>query len=510
VIIRAHGVPPETKARLESAGFNVVDATCPKVIKVQGIIEKNAQKGYSCIILGDRDHPEVAGLLGFTGRNGYVVNRMADLERMPAFEKAIIVAQTTQNIQFLENVRKWAALNHPHYKVFNTICDSTESRQLEARRLAEMSDVVVVVGGRDSGNTRRLVEIVQEAGKPACHVETAADLCVETLATARQIGITAGASTPNWIIRRVYRAIESLPFAHESTLKQTISTMQRYLLQTNIYVAMGAAALCFACMVLQEIREPIAYIVISFLYVLSMHILNNLTGLKEARFNDPDRADYYSNHKPPLTFMALASGSLGLAIAASMGIFSFVLLFVMSLLGLAYNLRILPGALTGGRYQRIRDIPGSKTILIALAWGMVTALFPVMAESGAIKMSTIPAFLWATGAVFVRTAFFDVLDMQGDRIVGKETLPLLIGRKKTLFLLRVILLMLFVILFLFAAFRMIPPLGFVLLLSPLYLGGATLLHQRAFMQPNMRLEFFTESHFMLVGVATLAWVFMYH
>ncbi len=506
VLIRAHGVPPETKTGLEQAGFSVIDATCPRVIKVQTIIGKHAAEGYACIIVGDRDHPEVVGLLGYAGSKGHVVNRMQDLDALPVYDKAIIVAQTTQNTRFFDEVKSWAAARFSHYKVFNTICDSTERRQEEAKRLAESVDAVVVVGGYNSGNTQRLAEVVRQTGKPSFHIESEADLDVTALASARHVGITAGASTPNWIIRRIYRAIESLPFNEDKPWRRRIFRIQRFLLLTNIYVALGAGALCFASATLQQVRFPLPYILIAVLYVLSMHILNNLTGMTEARYNDPDRAEFYQERKISFTLAALASGALGLITAAGMGMFPFMLLLVMSLLGLSFNLRLIPAFVGGIKYRRIRDIPGSKTVLIALAWGVVTALFPILGATGDIRVSTLPVFLWATGMVFVRTALFDVLDMQGDRIVGKETIPLLLGRKRSFTLLRVTLIFLMLILFLASLRQVVPTvLGLYLLLCPFFLFLLISFHKRGYTLPGLRLEFVTESHFLLAGFITLVW-----
>ena len=137
VLIRAHGVPPSVKQQLTQADFKVIDATCPRVIKVQTIIRKHAKKDFASIIIGDKDHPEVIGLLGYARQNGHVVGSIEELEALPPFDKAIIVAQTTQNTKLFEAVKIWTADKHPHYKVFNTICDSTERRQAEVKRLAE-------------------------------------------------------------------------------------------------------------------------------------------------------------------------------------------------------------------------------------------------------------------------------------------------------------------------------------------------------------------------------------
>ena len=283
VLIRAHGVPPSTKEKLKAVNFNVIDATCPRVIKVQTIIRKHAKKGYAAIIIGDNDHPEVIGLLGYAGDKGYVVGSMPELEALPVFENAIIVAQTTQNTQFFESVKNWAATNHPHYKVFNTICDSTARRQAEVKRLAESVDAVIVVGGRNSGNTRRLAEIARESGTPAYHIETEADLAdidSDALMTARHIGITAGASTPNWIIKKVYRSLETLQVKRKQSWRKVLFGLQRALLLTNIYVSLGAGCLSYASLKLQGFNQLFPYVLISMLYVQSMHILAHLTGSK--------------------------------------------------------------------------------------------------------------------------------------------------------------------------------------------------------------------------------------
>lgn len=505
VLIRAHGVPPDAKARLEKAGFTAIDATCPRVIKVQAIIQKYAREGYASIIVGDREHPEVIGLLGYAGENSHVVGRIVDLESLPAFDKAIIVAQTTQNVLFFESIKKWAQNKYPRYKVFDTICGSTEHRQSETKRLAETVDAMIVVGGRESGNTQRLVEIVQEAGKPVCHTETENDLDMDILMSAKHIGITAGASTPNWIIRRIYRVIESLPLKGDPLWKRRLFAFQRFALATNIYIAIGAGALCYACSVLQDIRNPFPYILISTLYVLSMHTLNNLTGLKAARYNNPDLAVFVETHKTNMILLALSSGGIGLFVAASMGILPFVLLLIMSLLGLSYNLKLVPEGFQNARYRSIRDIPGSKTILISLAWGMVTVLFPILAAAGTIAWGTVPTFAWSVAMVFVRTAFFDVLDMQGDQIVGKETIPTLLGKKQTLTLMRLMLLFVFVMMFLSVVSGILPSLALALILCPVYLAVIISFHRQAYIRPGIRLEFLTETQFLLAGMITLVW-----
>ena len=502
VLIRAHGIPPETKERLKKAGFSVIDATCPHVIKVQTIIRKFARQGYRSIIIGDKDHPEVIGLLGYAGDKGIVINHQEELEALPIFEKAIIVAQTTQNSTFFTSVTDWAQKKAPHYKLFNTICDATERRQSEVRELAAESDAMIVVGGRNSGNTNRLVEIVRKMGKPVFHVETENELDPKALADAQTIGITAGASTPSWIIKKVFRSLEHQLLKSRQGWRSALFILQRNLLLTNIYLSLGAGALCYACLKLQGMGANVPVILIAMLYVLSMHIFNNLTGRRSTQYNDPDRALYYKTHSTFLTLIALIAGIVGLITSFTLGWLPFTILLAMTLTGISYNLRLIPKGVDGGRYQRIRDIPGSKTVLIAFAWGIICSIVPPIALKGALGFSTVLVFAWSVCMVFIRTAFFDILDMQGDRIVGRETIPILLGERQTIKLLKILLLVSIVFLVIPSILRLMSGIGIGLTLSSVFLYAVISRHGKDSMLPSIGLEFLVETHFILAGVIT--------
>ena len=508
VLIRAHGVPPETKKRLKAAGYRVIDATCPRVVRVQSIIRKHARQNHAVIIVGDKDHPEVIGLLGYAGADGHVVAGVEELKRLPVFENAIIVAQTTQDTRLYAAVREWAGRHYPHYKVYETICDSTERRQSEVQRLAESVDAVVVVGGRESGNTQRLFEIASRTGKPAFHVESEADLSridLDSLRAAQTIGITAGASTPNWVIRKVYMTLEAMVFERKSGWHQAVYAILRAALLSNLYVSLGAAGLCYAATRLQGISDFTPFALIAFLYVQSMHILNHLTGSTADRFNEPDRARFYDDRKASLTVIALSSGAAGLVIAYLQGWLPFLVLLVISLLGLSYRLTLIPKALASVVYRRIKDIPGSKTILIALAWGVVTSVLPPISIFGTYGAANAFIFAWSTALVFVRTAFFDILDMQGDRLVGKETIPILLGEKRSLRLLKGMLAGLIVSLPVLSVLTPVPAFAISLSFCPAVMFGVLLAFEKSLLLPGVRLEFLVESHLVLAGVLALGW-----
>lgn len=210
VVIRAHGVPPEQKAQLEASGATVEDATCPRVMKVQAIIDRYRKEGCATVIIGDRDHAEVTGLMGYAGDTCQVVSTLAEAEALDLAGPYIIVSQTTQDEAMFERISARILERFPQGRLFNTICDSTHKRQEEVREMCRAVEALIVVGGKNSANTKRLAEIAEGLGVPVFLVETAAELDQATLRRFARVGVTAGASTPTWIIEQVVDLLGSL------------------------------------------------------------------------------------------------------------------------------------------------------------------------------------------------------------------------------------------------------------------------------------------------------------
>ncbi|GAB6064509.1 4-hydroxy-3-methylbut-2-enyl diphosphate reductase [Deferrisoma palaeochoriense] len=203
VIVRAHGIPPQERERLEAEAERVVDATCPKVSRIQQTIADYSGRGYAVIICGDADHPEVTGLLGHARGPAFVVGGPGEVDRLPALDRVLLVSQTTQDEGVFDEVVRRVAERYPGAEALNTICSSTHRRQTEARELAQGVDAVVVIGGRNSANTRRLYEICKGICPRTYHVETPDELPLDEIRGLARVGVTAGASTPAWIIEEV-------------------------------------------------------------------------------------------------------------------------------------------------------------------------------------------------------------------------------------------------------------------------------------------------------------------
>lgn len=430
VLIRAHGVPPQDEDALADAGFTVLNATCPRVVRVQVIIARYAKKDYDTIILGDEKHPEVIGLLGYARDRGHTITSLDQLKALPKFENAVVVAQTTQNTKIFAEIKAWCSNNAPHYEIFNTICDSTEKRQNEVREMAGTHDAVIVVGGKFSGNTKRLAQVAAETGKPSMHIEQASEIDYASISHAQSIAVTAGASTPNWIISDTCSKVEQAFREKRPGSRKWVAVLD-VLMKTNMILAAGAGCLTLGTAMISGVQNPVIPAVIAMFYILSMQIMNNMMTIRSDTYNKPDRAALYKQYKGWLWFVAFLSGTSGLYLAWTRGWGYFAVLGIMMLLGMSYHRTIVPSFLSGRKIYRIKDVPGSKTILIAAAWGIVTTLMPGLSLNGHFGL-TLLAFMFATGLVFARTAFMDILAVQGDRIAGRETLPILLGKKKTL------------------------------------------------------------------------------
>jgi 4-hydroxy-3-methylbut-2-en-1-yl diphosphate reductase len=213
VVIRAHGIPCQEEEELIKRGVEVVDATCPKVKRAQLLIGEQAKAGRTLLLFGEDDHPEVRGLLSYAGPDAFVFETPEALtsHALDPSVSYVLAAQTTQDRQaFLQIQTDLAARLPGGVPTLETICDATRLRQEEAIRLAGKTDCAVVVGGKASGNTRRLSQVIESAGTPTVLVETVDDLRGITLTQYTRVGLTAGASTPKSIIDEIEAFLQAL------------------------------------------------------------------------------------------------------------------------------------------------------------------------------------------------------------------------------------------------------------------------------------------------------------
>lgn len=210
VVLSAHGVDPKVEAEARRRGLEVIDATCPFVRRAHAHILALAEDGYQVVVLGDPGHREVEGLAARAGGQAEIVSSAEEAAALPFRERRGLVVQTTQRPETLHEVAAALADRCRELRVFNTICEATASRQESARQLATEVDVMVVVGGRISANTARLRVICTATGTPTHHLETADEIDPAWFQGAGRVGVTAGASTPEWIIAEVVERLREV------------------------------------------------------------------------------------------------------------------------------------------------------------------------------------------------------------------------------------------------------------------------------------------------------------
>jgi len=203
LIVRSHGLPERIICSAKKRGLKIIDATCPLVKKVQKIAGQLRQKGYQVVIVGDRYHPEVKAIQERAGRNFLIISDGKKSLKSQLKRRVGVIAQTTQSEDDFREAVKQLKKTNEDVKVYNTICQETARRQKELLTLVKKVDVVLVIGGFNSANTRRLVELSLRAKIRTSHLENSNDLKKIDLKGVRKIGIITGASTPNWMVEKV-------------------------------------------------------------------------------------------------------------------------------------------------------------------------------------------------------------------------------------------------------------------------------------------------------------------
>ena len=215
IIIRSHGVSRREFELMEQAGFEVVDATCPFVKKIHRIVESESAAGKHIVIIGNAAHPEVEGIMGWSNAPVSVIENEAEAQKFHILDtnSVCIVSQTTFNYKKFQELVEILEKKGYDINVENTICNATEERQAQARELSKCSDAMIVIGGRHSSNTQKLFEICKKECENTYYIQTLSNLDLQKLTSVRNVGITAGASTPNNIIQEVFKVCQkNLPW----------------------------------------------------------------------------------------------------------------------------------------------------------------------------------------------------------------------------------------------------------------------------------------------------------
>lgn len=506
VVIRTHGITPAVRQEIKAKGVKINDATCPLVARVQSIIKKHANKGYYTVIIGDEGHAEIVGLMGFTLGKGFVIGTVEDAEKLPPMDKVCVVGQTTLDVSKYKEITKRLKEKYPDCVIAETICDATEDRQGEVLRLAKEVDAMIVVGGKNSANTTRLAKVSESAGIPTFLIETEAELDESKISRFNIIGVTAGASTPNWMIMRVVKRLEEIEKRSRKGFQKLYNAAE-FLIRSNLYIALGASFLTYGISYLSGIEPSVYFMAVSFLYFFSMYNINHIADKDSVRINEPDRIEFYEKNRDILLKIGVTASLGALVLSGFFGWTSFLLMLISICLGIAYSVKIFPSYISRNiKYQRLKDIPASKDIFVALAWATVCVLVPASAKVwGDINFSITASFVFVFLISYIRSVLFDIRDIQGDRFVGRETIPILLGKEKTKMFLLAISGFAAIGLFIFSRIGWLSSLGYLLIIPIGYTIFYLYLYHRRIISQGLSCEAVVDGKFILTGLIAFIW-----
>ncbi|MDP8215325.1 MAG: 4-hydroxy-3-methylbut-2-enyl diphosphate reductase [Candidatus Euphemobacter frigidus] len=452
--ISAHGISPEERERLETTDAKICDASCPDVLRVQGQIRKYAGNGYSTIIFGDRGHTEVKGLLGFAKGRGYVISSREETDRLPRLDRVCLVSQTTQNQDDYDRLAAVLKERFPGLEVLQTICPSTLARQEEVSEMSGQVDAMVVVGGKNSANTARLTRL---AGNrvPVFQVETADEMEMERLSRFQTVGVTAGASTPNWLIQGVVDRLRDWSWNRKNACLRWFYLLLTVIVKAHFFIALGGACLTCASMRLLGIPLQWPAIFLSFSLLLAIYNLNVFAEQPAILLNQPSRHHFFRGNRKILYALIAVSLATAFFCAFLLGKGALLLTVFTLLFGLAYSFTILPG-------RRLKNLTGLKEFFSSLGWGVLAVLVPAASTRTGTPpvISVIVVFIFVFSIMFVRSSLFAIRDIQGDRLVGRETIPVVLGVEKTKIMLLILTGLTALLLVLATLQGWVPPFGF--------------------------------------------------
>ncbi|HEV8716670.1 MAG TPA: 4-hydroxy-3-methylbut-2-enyl diphosphate reductase [Candidatus Binatia bacterium] len=511
VLVRAHGVRPEVFDHLRSTGAEVFDATCPLVRKVQKIISKYGNDGYDVVIVGDDHHAEVVGLRGYTPNRCFVVANEKEAEGLPEFERVCVVSQTTQNDETFARTVDVIKRKARVIRAANTVCEPTRDHQRETIDLARQVDLMVVVGGRHSANTCRLADLAAQEGPRVLHIETDAELQSSDFDGCAAVGITAGASTPEWMINRVVEKIEAFNPETTSRLTTLLKHALGVLVASNVYVGLGAAALTLATSLLLEsiLSQGMALLLMSMagLFILAMHTVNRYQERSHYSGWGTFSPRAFQHFQRVMLWIGVGALSVSLGLAASIGLDQFLALAAFALLGALYGMKLVP--LTWARYtlgiRRLKDLPASRDLGTALAWTVAAGIVPLrtVGSSSPLRAAGVLSFVFLL--VFLRSALIGVRDVQGDKIMGMETIFKVVGKRRTKgVLLSVVATLIMLLLALTFPWHGLPLAGFLLTVVP-YVCGVSWMYHHRLLPKGAAGEILVDGQFLLAGVMAFLW-----
>jgi len=433
VVVRTHGIPVNELKYLKQCAARAINLTCPRVARVQAIIKKESGRGCHTIITGDRDHAEVTGLMSYASHGVSVISDLGEISSIPPSASYVLVSQTTFDRSLFNRIVDRILARYPNVQVHDTICDSTRYRQEDViKGILQGNDTLVVVGGKNSANTKRLAQIGRDNMVKTLHVETEEELNESDFADSKSVLVTAGTSTPGWIINNILEKLYDINFRKGNIVVKAVISLLQFIVRTNLFSSLAAYYITLMAMNYAGIAEDRAFPTLSFLYIFSMYTINNYFDKNLLKLSNPYKYDIYKKYGLPLLLVSIASMAVSIQIATRFSLLSIAVIIGSYALGFIYSTGPIKVFVKHYLPKMLRKIYNSK-IVVCFGWTIITVLVP-MIEMSASGPAVISFSAYVLALIFLRTALLDMIAFQGDLILGRETLPVLVGTRAIAFL----------------------------------------------------------------------------
>ncbi|MDY6969514.1 MAG: 4-hydroxy-3-methylbut-2-enyl diphosphate reductase [Spirochaetota bacterium] len=431
IAVRAHGITKQRLDDINKRSKSFINLTCKKVAYVQGIVKKFSLKGYHILILGDDNHAEVLSIKSHASNGVTVLSSLETIDNIPPANKYLLVAQTTLDINYFNKAVDKLKKQIENIEIINTICSATRDRQNDLHKAIQKGvDSIVVVGGRNSANTKRLAEIGRQNNIRVYHIETEKELNPEDFSSVKHLLITAGTSTPAWIINNCLEKLYEIKYRTISKLLSILKSFIEFIIRTNIFSALMSiffTAAISRCSIL-DCKKPSLILSVSFIFL--MYSVNNFFQSKIIMLSNPFKFDLYNRSKVILSFLTVLS--FGVFIYSSfLTDIHIQILYIFSLVfGILYALPWIKKLVGLIDIRLLHILFNAKSLISSLGWSVVILFIPYISEPYEINIF-LPLFVICSSIIIVRNVLLDLVGYHGDLLLGVETIPTVFGIKFT-------------------------------------------------------------------------------
>jgi len=442
IAIRTHGIPKESLWILKQNASKIINLTCPRVARVQGIVKKYSREGYFAIIIGDDHHAEVESVKSYADDGVIVISSVEDIKKIPDGLKYIVVAQTTFDECLFDEITGILKRKYHNILIFNTICDSTHKRQSDViNAIKEGIDTLVVVGGKNSANTQRLAQIGKNSNIKTFHIESEEELHDEDFKNSNYVLVTAGASTPGWIINNVLEKLYAISNKNENPFLYFIMHFFEIAIRLNLISSLASFFMSLLIEKIAGVWSTYKLPSLSAFFIFIMYAVNNYFLKDTLKITNPYKYKLHKNNHFIILASTIAAIFISFIITFTIQNYVYLLVYYVILLtGMIYSSSYFKFLINKYSPSLIKTIYSIKSIPANIGWIIITLFLPVLYAFQFINFNEIHIGIILSLIVFLsyliisRNLLLDFIGFNGDLIIGNITLPIIVGLSRAKYL----------------------------------------------------------------------------